>query len=60
MASNRIPQRVKRQKAKGASVDFDGKTWRVNGHKLDRMQGGKRAYLAQGGAYSRPGEKSVL
>jgi hypothetical protein len=46
MASGRVPQKVKRQKAKGANVEFDGKTWRVNGHKLDRMQRGKPVYLA--------------
>jgi hypothetical protein len=46
VASKRVPQKVKRQKAKGASVEFDGKTWRVNGHKLDRMRAGKRVYMS--------------
>jgi len=38
MASKAIPAKVKRAKAKGNDVSFDGKTWRVNGEKLDRYK----------------------
>lgn len=36
MASNRVPEKVKRLRNKGHTVEFDGKTYRIDGHKLDR------------------------
>ena len=36
MASKREPEKVKRLIRQGYTVDYDGKTYRVDGQKLDR------------------------